>query len=325
MSLGDATLYLNQGQDDQNGDCVALSPGGSFPVISTTGSLSGDLTYFDTSGNFQTLTPGSTSAPMPVTIPDSGCPSTVSAATATLTYGAHSITATIVAAPTAEAAPVISGTPVVGQTLTVTNSGNWSGAPTPTYSYQWLLCTSTCSPISGQTGSTLTLTSGDLGDQIKVQVTASNSLGTASGDSNAIGPVTTAAAPATTNPTPTTSEVKSALGGIGHPSGKKAITALLKGGVFKASFHAPSAGTVSIVWTTTVTTGTGKHRKHKAVTLATGTAHPGHSGTVQVTLHLTGTGKTLLKKKSSSLPSTAVEKFKPSGGNWTQVTKRFSL
>ncbi len=36
-------------------------------------------------------------------------------------------------------APTIEGTPTDGSTLTA-DPGTWSGAPTPTFSYQWLLC-----------------------------------------------------------------------------------------------------------------------------------------------------------------------------------------
>jgi hypothetical protein len=324
VALNDATLYLNQGEDSQGG-CVALTPGDSFPVISATGALSGDLTYFGTSNNLDTLTPGSTSSPLPVTLPDGGCPSGTSTATAVLTYSSNAITATIASVPQAGTAPAISGTPTVGQTLSVGSSGTWGGHPAPAYSYQWFACASSCVLISGATASTLALTGTDVGDQIKVQVTATNTLGSASAYSNEIGPVT--AGPVT--PTgPTIGQINSALSGITHPSGKKAITACLKSGSFKTTFHAPSAGSLTITWTTTVTTGTGKHKKHKkhkAVTIATGSAHPGAAGTVNVTLRLTGTGKTLLRKKSSGLSSTATEKFEPSGAKWTSVTKKFSL
>jgi hypothetical protein len=42
-------------------------------------------------------------------------------------------------APVNSAAPTISGTPQVGQTLTA-NPGTWNSDTTPTYTYQWQRC-----------------------------------------------------------------------------------------------------------------------------------------------------------------------------------------
>jgi hypothetical protein len=74
-------------------------------------------------------------------------------------------------------APSISGTDKDGHVLTATH-GTWSGAPAPTYSYQWEWCTgSPCHEsgiISGATSSTYTLSAADIGRFIKVIVIASN-------------------------------------------------------------------------------------------------------------------------------------------------------
>jgi hypothetical protein len=78
--------------------------------------------------------------------------------------------------PTNTAAPSLSGTATDGQTLTA-SPGTWSGAPAPTYSYQWERCTSSiasCVAISGATASTYALTDGDVGDYLVADVTASN-------------------------------------------------------------------------------------------------------------------------------------------------------
>jgi hypothetical protein len=67
------------------------------------------------------------------------------------------------------AAPVVSGSPVVGGTLT-SSTGTW----TPTglaFSYQWLRGSA---PIPGATAKTYTPVTADLGQQLKVQVTAAN-------------------------------------------------------------------------------------------------------------------------------------------------------
>lgn len=69
-------------------------------------------------------------------------------------------------------APVVSGYPYVGQTLTVT-PGTWTGTPT-SYSYQWYYDNS---EIAGATSTTLAVASGQLGASITVRETAYNSAG----------------------------------------------------------------------------------------------------------------------------------------------------
>jgi streptogramin lyase/type II secretory pathway pseudopilin PulG len=89
-------------------------------------------------------------------------------------------------------APQLSGLAAVGQLLTVT-TGTWGGDPagaglpsgTPPYTYQWEDCgaegaTSTCAPIAGATEARYTLQASDSGHTIRVQVTATNSGGSAS-------------------------------------------------------------------------------------------------------------------------------------------------
>lgn len=92
-------------------------------------------------------------------------------------------------APVNTARPVVSGTYVVGQTLSTTN-GTWTGIPTPTYSYQWYRGATL---ISGATSSTYTLASADAGNtsNIKCTVTATNSAGSASADSNTVAQILT--------------------------------------------------------------------------------------------------------------------------------------
>jgi hypothetical protein len=80
--------------------------------------------------------------------------------------------------PVDGAVPSISGTPSQGETLTESH-GVWSNGATG-YSYQWEDCdpsVQSCSPISGATGQTYTLTAGDVGDTIRVQEIASNAGG----------------------------------------------------------------------------------------------------------------------------------------------------
>ena len=84
------------------------------------------------------------------------------------------------AAPSNSAAPTISGTTTYNSVLTA-STGTWSGSPT--YAYQWQSASTsggTYSNISGATSSTYTLASADVGQYIKVNVTATNAGGSTS-------------------------------------------------------------------------------------------------------------------------------------------------
>ena len=84
-------------------------------------------------------------------------------------------------APVNTAPPTITGTPASGQTLTAGN-GTWTGATPLTYTYAWLLCDATgaaCQPIAGATGPAYVLTTATIGKSVRLQVTASNTSGTA--------------------------------------------------------------------------------------------------------------------------------------------------
>jgi hypothetical protein len=71
--------------------------------------------------------------------------------------------------------PSISGTPSVGQTLNA-DHGTWDSVYTISYTYQWERCTSSsvtsCAPITSATGSTYTVVTGDKGNWLTVNVTA---------------------------------------------------------------------------------------------------------------------------------------------------------
>jgi hypothetical protein len=87
-------------------------------------------------------------------------------------------------APVNTALPAISGSAVVGQTLTA-STGTWSGAPT-SYMYQWRRCDSAganCANISGATANSYALQSADAGATLRVVVTATNTAGSTSATS----------------------------------------------------------------------------------------------------------------------------------------------
>lgn len=85
-------------------------------------------------------------------------------------------------------APIVSGTVTVGSTLTC-STGAWDGrGEAPTYSYEWLR---DGDPISGAslTSGTYTLVLADAGSSIRCVVTATNTGGATSAESNTVGPV----------------------------------------------------------------------------------------------------------------------------------------
>jgi hypothetical protein len=82
------------------------------------------------------------------------------------------------AAPANTALPLISGAPLVGQTLTA-SPGTWSGSAI-SFAYQWRRCDptgATCKDVAGATAATYVITSSDLGATLRVRVTATNASG----------------------------------------------------------------------------------------------------------------------------------------------------
>ena len=87
--------------------------------------------------------------------------------------------AQVAVAPVNTSAPVISGQPYVGKTLSAT-TGGWQNSPT-SYTYQWVRCDAlgnACIQTSGATTKTYIPTSADVNHTLEVWVTASNASGT---------------------------------------------------------------------------------------------------------------------------------------------------
>lgn len=99
--------------------------------------------------------------------------------------------------PTNASPPTISGTPQEGQTLVAT-PGSWSGTAPIAFGYQWLRCDrngGSCAGIGGATGQSYALTSADVGQTVRVRVTARNSAGSRSATSVPSAVITRAAPP----------------------------------------------------------------------------------------------------------------------------------
>lgn len=85
-------------------------------------------------------------------------------------------------APINTAAPVASGTPAVGQTLSCT-TGSWTGTPAPTFAYAWLR---DGVAIPGASTSTYVVQAADQGNGLTCKVTAKNASGTVAAVSNTL-------------------------------------------------------------------------------------------------------------------------------------------
>jgi alpha-tubulin suppressor-like RCC1 family protein len=118
-------------------------------------------------------------------VPNSAVNGTVKAIV-TASNAAGSKSATVITAviesgpPVFYAAPVITGTPAVGETLHSSTGGWYMGLAPWSITYQWQRCNASgCSPIEGATSNEYKLTSADAGEAIRVTVTAGDQGGTA--------------------------------------------------------------------------------------------------------------------------------------------------
>jgi hypothetical protein len=87
--------------------------------------------------------------------------------------------------------PAIVGTAQDGQ-LVVAKDGEWSGTNPMTFTYQWQRCNSagaSCAAISGATSKVYRVATADVGNRLRVQVTARNSSGSRTATTSATGAV----------------------------------------------------------------------------------------------------------------------------------------
>ncbi|MDQ6705700.1 MAG: S8 family serine peptidase [Acidobacteriota bacterium] len=94
------------------------------------------------------------------------------------TYVFYGATVTVSNPPANTSPPVISGSPVPGQTLSTSN-GAWTNNPTG-YGYQWNRCASNgsnCVAVPGANGNAYLVANADSGSSIRSAVTATNSSG----------------------------------------------------------------------------------------------------------------------------------------------------
>ena len=169
---------------------VAPVASGTLTVGSTLSCTTGTWTNSPTGYAYQWLQngvniSGATSASYVVVAADAGTSirCTVTATNAISSASATSNPLSIAALPSAPSntvAPVVSGSPAVGSTLSCT-TGTWTNSPT--YTYQWQRGGAN---ISGATSSTYVTVSADGGTSVGCLVTATNASGSASQASNTL-------------------------------------------------------------------------------------------------------------------------------------------
>ena len=101
--------------------------------------------------------------------------------------------------------PAINGEAVQGQTLTAT-PGTWSGTQPISYAYQWRRCDTAgdaCGDIAGASTDTYVVAADDVGSTIRVAVSGSNSVGSATAESGPTARVVVAPAPPANTSSPT--------------------------------------------------------------------------------------------------------------------------
>jgi hypothetical protein len=86
-------------------------------------------------------------------------------------------------APAATSQPDPSGSAIEGQTMTASD-GTWSGTQPITFTYHWQQCTTACTDIKDATGKTYVVAHADIGFRLRYHLTATNSAGKGSINSN---------------------------------------------------------------------------------------------------------------------------------------------
>jgi len=172
---------------------ISGTPAIGQTLTATPGTWSGNPTSYgfqwqrcDAGGNACTAIAAATGQSYVVTPADAGATLrvTVTARNTSGSATASSIATAVVqatGAPVNSAPPTITGTPQAGQTLTA-GIGAWTGSPT-SYGFQWQRCDASggnCVAIAGATGGTYVVATADVGSTLRVAVTATNGVGSAS-------------------------------------------------------------------------------------------------------------------------------------------------
>jgi hypothetical protein len=337
VNLGNVQLSLNgQGADVLNGGCQDPTPGLVYPIISTTGSLSGT---FKNVPDGSTVTTTSCVSFGPKSEILEGGPYSYRI-NYNRTSSPRTVTATVLPTalpvPVSVSPPTIAGSPMVGQLLTAAH-GSWTNAPTG-YAEQWQRCDGTgnnCQAIGDATSQTYSLSTSDAGSTVRLAETASNATGPGTPALSAptviVQSRTTDGPPSKETPneeapkavapkeeppiaTISTAQLKALLARQLVPSGKAGkIRNLLKHGGLTMPFQALTAGTVTVGWyQVPVGAKLAKRTTAKPVLVASGKLTFAGAGRGQLKLKLTAAGRQVLRH-AKHIKLTAKGTFAPSG------------
>ena len=230
--------------------------------------------------------------------------------------------------PVNTSAPVASGTPAPGQTLSCSN-GVWTGYPPPTFTYQWLRDGTS---IGGASTGAYVVQAADQGHGLACQVTASNSAGSESATSNTL-QVPPAQAPGGGGSGASSSGGGSS-GGSGSPgtlTGTVSNAFVLNGmesvaarGTVKVTLTLPGPGTLQIVGTASAAQLAGASRTKKKrktpVVIARLRLTVSKAGRIVVTLVPTTSAKAVLARRGK-LRATVTITYTPKGGEPRSIVR----
>lgn len=273
-------FYVWSDCDSSGANCTVTDPADSGPTYTLTAADLGyrvQVTVYVDDGDQASAMSDPTavvSAASPPASTSSGSPGSTGGSPGGTAGGGSPISPAAVMIPQIVAAPKVSGLVRVGRTLSAT-TGSWSDGPT-SYRYTWLDCgpNGACRQIKGAAASTYSLRDTDADCRIAVQVTASNGAGSSTPIRSAL---------TATVPGPTAAALSNALTRLQPASG----AVVLSHGGYTSTFAAPGAGTLTIVWTTTL--------GGRKLTLARFAARYPRSGTSHITIKLTSAGRKLLE------------------------------
>jgi hypothetical protein len=234
------------------------------------------------------------------------------ATTVLLTPAISSATGGDTLAPSVVSAPRVTGDVAVGGSAT-TSTGSWSGSDPLSYAYQWDDCSTTCTVIAGATAARYVPGASDFGQRLRVVVTASNAVGSAT----AMSPMTAPVAPAA-------SSLRSGLRAQLVPPDLTLTVAIeLQTGGYELPFRALTRGDLVVDWYL------GRHPlitgpKAGLVLVASGSARLHQAHKSHITIKPTRRGRRLVRR-SRSLSVTAVATFSPDESVRISATKEFKL